>query len=550
VSPPVPPRSSRRRPRPSGATARYPPATAPSLTTFRRSRVRICTLGLVIAGISAANAAAVADFAPRLTVATEPQPTALAAADVTGDGIPDLLSGSSSSSQLLLHTGLGDGRYASGAGIGTSDTSLALTTGDFDEDGHVDVATANLDRTVTILSLEGSGRVGASTTLIAGGGPTDITSADLNGDGHLDLVVVNSESRNASVILGRGGAGFERGRFTNIGDFPVDALVADVTEDGRPDIVAAVQTPPGVSIVAGNGDGTFARPVRLPAGQSPTAVAAADLNRDGHLDLLAANQLSYEVTVQLGAGAGRFVMGRHAVTSSLPSDIAVGDWTGDGFVDVATSNGGSNDVSVLEGDGRGHLGSARQFQVGKAPVALVSADATGDGRPDLVTANGGGETLSILSPRPLAGDGSAKVRVRCPPARRFAVSAIETRCVTLTMSPAQVTELIGPPKRARRLSGGAAVRWHYRNLLVRFSRKNNFVTSIRTLQPGARTADGVAVGEDVGNLIRRLDPDDTICTRTGAIQTCLVAAFFTLTEYRVVNGRVVWIEVSLVPGLF
>ena len=510
----------------------------------------IFALALAMMGISAYSAAAAVDFAPRLTVAAEPQPTSLVVADLTGDGVPDILSGSASTAQVLLHAGLGGGRFATGTGIGTSDRALALTTGDFDGDGHIDVATANADRTVTILSLDGRGHVSRSTTLFTGGGPTDITSADLNSDGHLDLVVVNSESRNASVILGRGAAGFDQGRFTNIGDFPVDALVADVTEDGRPDIVAAVQNPPGVSVVAGNRDGTFALPVRLPAGQSPTAVAVADLNLDGHLDIVAVNQLSDEVTVQLGVGGGRFVTGRHSLTSSLPSDVAVGDWTGDGLPDVATSNGGSDDVSVLPGDGRGHLGPARQFQVGQTPGALITADATGDGRPDLVTANSGGATLSILSPRPPLGEGSAKVRVPCPPARRFAVSAIETRCVTLTMSPAQVQELLGRPKRARRLSGGASVRWHYRGLLVQFTRKNNFVTSIRTLQRGARTAAGIAVGAYVGNLARRLKPQDTICTSTGAIQSCVVAAFFTATEYRVVNGRVAWIQVTLVPGLF
>jgi hypothetical protein len=30
----------------------------------------------------------------------------------------------------------------------------------------------------------------------------------------------------------------------------------------------------------------------------------------------------------------------------------------------------------------------------------------------------------------------------------------------------------------------------------------------------------------------------------------VVAAFFTAIEYRVVNGRVAWVELSLVPGLF
>ncbi len=525
--------------------------TSALLTRTRRLRGRaLCALGLVVAGIATSTAAGAIDFAPRLTVRTEPQPTGVLVLDVTGDHVPDIVTASSSSSQVLVHAGIGGGRFATGTGIVISDTALALAAGDFNEDGKVDLATANRDRTVSVLTLDGVGRVAASTTLLVGGGPTDITAGDVNGDGHLDLVVVNSESRNASVLLGHGPAGFDRGRFTNIGDFPVDALLADVTEDGRPDIVAAVQTPPGVSIVAGAGDGTFARPVRLPAGQSPTAVAVADLNRDGHLDILAANRLSYEVTVQLGVGEGRFVAGRPSVTSSLPSDLAVGDWTGDGLIDVATSNGGSDDVSVLAGDGRGNLGPARQFQVGKTPGAIVSADATGDGRPDVVTANGGGETLTILSPRPLVGRGTAKLRVPCPPQRRFAVSEIETRCVTLTMSQAQVTEILGRPKRARRLAGGAALRWHYRDLLVQFNRTNNFVTSLRTLQRGARTAEGVAVGEFVGDLSGRLDQDVAICSTTAAIQTCVVAAFFTAIEYHVVNGRVTWIELRLVPGLF
>lgn len=525
--------------------------TSAPLTTSRLPRGRaLCTLGLVVAGIATSHAAATIDFAPRLTVRTEQQPTALLVLDVTGDDVPDIVTGSSSSSQLLVHAGIGDGRFATGTGIVTSDAVLALAAGDFNEDGRVDLATANRDRTVSVLTLDGTGRVAASTTLMVGGGPTDVTAGDVNGDGHLDLVVVNSESRNASVLLGHGPAGFDRGRFVNVGDFPVDALIADVTEDGRPDIVAAVQTPPGVSIVAGSGGGTFARPVRLPGGRSPAAVAVEDLNRDGHLDILAANQLSYEVTVQLGIGAGRFVAGRPSLTSSLPSDLAVGDWTGDGLLDVATANEGSNDVSVMAGDGRGNLGPARQFQVGKTPGAIVSADATGDGRPDLVTANGGGETLTVLSPRPLVGRGTAKLRVRCPPQRRLAVSEIETRCVALTMSVAQVTEILGRPRRARRLAGGAAVRWHYRDLLVQFSRRNNFVTSLRTLQRGARTAEGIAVGEFVGDLSRRVGEDNAICTATAAIQTCVVAAVFTAVEYRVVAGRVAWIELSLTPGLF
>ena len=122
----------------------------------------------------------------------------------------------------------------------------------------------------------------------------------------------------------------------------------------------------------------------------------------------------------------------------------------------------------------------------------MSADATGDGIPDLVVANGGGASISILPGRTLRPPGTAKRRVRCPQLRLRAVSAIETRCVALTMSPAQVMELQGRPKGTRGTNGGASVQWHYKQLLVTFSRRLNFVTSIRTLFPGAHTAKSVA----------------------------------------------------------
>lgn len=496
-----------------------------------------------------ASASAAVDFAPRLTVRTDESPTAVAVADVTGDGVADLISGSRSAPQVTIHRGLGGGAFASGVGIDAAGPVLAIATGDFDEDGDVDLAATGSDRFLTILSLDGRGFPTATDTRSVGGSPATVLAGDLNADGHLDLVTVNGDSRNASVLLGAGPAGFGPPAFVNIGDFPVDGVLADVNEDGRPDIVAAAQTPPGITITAGNGDGTFARHVRLGAGPRPSGVAAADLNRDGHPDLLAVNELGNEVTLQLGLGGGAFTAGHPALTSTFPSDIAVGDWSGDGIPDVAATNNGSDDVTILEGGAGGRLKPGRQFQVGRGPAALTSADVDGDARADLVVVNGDGRGLTVLRQRPRVGRGTAKGRRSCPPARRLAVSSIETRCVELGMSPAQVRELLGPPRAARVMAGGASVRWHYPKLLVRFSRTLNLVTSVRTLAPGARTADGLPVGAHVGDLERRLDPDLWVCARSGAVQTCTSFSLFTLTRYRAVSGRIAWIEVLLLQDV-
>jgi hypothetical protein len=504
---------------------------------------------MLLCGFVPAAGASV-DFAPRLTVTTENQPTATAVADVTGDGIPDLLNGAAETPELILHPGLGHGTFASGIGIAVGDSVLAIATGDFDEDGNRDILTSNLDRSLKFIKMDGHGIVAGTTTLTVGGAPTAIAVGDLNGDGHLDLVTVNSESRNAAVLLGHGAAGFDRAVFINIGDFAVDAVLADVTEDGRLDIVAAAQRPEGVTITPGNGDGTFGRPTRLKAGLEPSALGVADFDRNGHLDIVTVNARSNEVTMQRGIGGGRFVAGRRSLTSNFPVDLTLGDWNGDGLLDIATANAGSNDVSVLEGNGAGLFRPAQQFRVGRSPASLVSADATGDGVPDLVVANGGGASISILPGRTLIPPGTAKRRVRCPQGRLRAVSAIETRCVTLTMSQAQVTELQGRPKGTRRTNDGASVQWHYKRLLVTFSQRQNFVTSIRTLYPGAHTANGFAVGSFVGNLAPKLDADLSFCSRSGFVQTCSEFALFTVTQYQVVRGRLAWIQITLAANLF
>ena len=495
------------------------------------------------------SARGVVDFAPRFNVATEAQPTATAVADVTGDGIPDLLNGSAQASELVLHAGLGGGAFASGVGIPIGDAVLAIATGDFDEDGDRDIVTANLDRSLRLLTMNGLGSVTATSTLNVGGAPKAIATGDLNVDGHVDLVVVNTESRSASVLLGHGSAGFDRSVFIDIGDFAVDATLGDVTGDGRLDIVAAVQRPAGVTVSAGNGDGTFGRPTRLAAGLEPSAVGIADFDRDGRLDIATANARSNEVTLQRGIGGGRFVAGRRSLTSNVPLDLALGDWNGDGHVDVATANNGSNDISVLEGTGRGLFRAARQFRVGRAPASLVSDDANSDGIADLVVANGGGSSMSVLSPRPFTSPGTAKRRVGCPQSRRRAISAVETRCVSLTMSPAQVTELLGRPRGTRLTDRGTSVRWHYTKLLVTFSRTLNSVISIRTLSPGAHTSNGLAIGAFVGNLEPKLDQEIAICSRSGVTQTCSEFSLFTLTQYHVVRGRLAWIQLVLASNL-
>src|SRR5690606_2654408 len=88
----------------------------------------------------------------------------------------------------------------------------AITTGDFNGDGVLDLVTADsLDRTASVLLGTGDGSFGDATSFSVGGGyPYSIITGDFNGDGVLDLVTANSSggSDMASVLLGLGGGSF------------------------------------------------------------------------------------------------------------------------------------------------------------------------------------------------------------------------------------------------------------------------------------------------------------------------------------------------------
>jgi hypothetical protein len=80
----------------------------------------------------------------------------------------------------------------------------ALTAGDFDGDGRVDIAAANYsDATISVfrnLSIKPTISFGTKINLPATQNPGDLKSADMDGDGKLDLVSCNDASKTVSVF--------------------------------------------------------------------------------------------------------------------------------------------------------------------------------------------------------------------------------------------------------------------------------------------------------------------------------------------------------------
>ncbi|MCO6438899.1 MAG: VCBS repeat-containing protein [Phycisphaerae bacterium] len=174
-------------------------------------------------------------------------------ADVNGDGIKDLLASHSVGPRVWLSDGKGGWTAASDGLPSPMIEGLygGLSTGDFNEDGRVDIAVANWvdGPEVYLQQADGSWRKMPDVFPDMQGGAVGLDTDDLNQDGHLDLVVsgrLTTEGgfvRGIFALLGDGKGGF---RFWENSGLPSTGLAAstgvtigDVNQDGVPDIALA-----------------------------------------------------------------------------------------------------------------------------------------------------------------------------------------------------------------------------------------------------------------------------------------------------------------------
>ncbi|MFI5761130.1 FG-GAP-like repeat-containing protein [Streptomyces sp. NPDC051563] len=294
--------------------------------------------------------------------------------DVNGDGHQDVVSQDSRGNVALVWLGDGTGALGAGAVVQLNPTAGCdstgdnpcvvrfpsdVTVGDFDEDGKPDLATSNsTTNNVSVVLGNGDGTFGAATQLGLNGatGPQGIAAADLDGDGHLDLTTSNTSTGTVSVLLGDGNGGFGTASSVSAGvSLPSRLQLADVNEDAKPDAVIVAPGSPGkVAVLLGTGAGTFAAANVLSAGTNLTSASVSDLNGDGHVDLIASSAGTAEVLAFEGDGTGAFGSPiSFGLNGGLnPQGTAVADLDGDGRPDVVTANSNSSaayvkDASVL-----------------------------------------------------------------------------------------------------------------------------------------------------------------------------------------------------------
>jgi len=295
------------------------------------------------------------------------------------------------------------GLFQTGANYTVGARPYSSAAGDFNGDGKMDLAVANINgSTVSILLGNGDGAFRAHVDYSAGSGPDSIAVGDLNGDGKLDLAVADNDG-DVSVLLGNGDGTFAALEQYPAGTNPSSIAIGDVNGDRTPDLIVANNGGASVSVILGLGDGKFGAPTNYTVARTPISVVLADFNRDGFIDIATANYDGGNISVLLNKGNGTFSSAVNYAAGSSPYQIVGGDLNGDGIVDLAVVNF-TDTVNVFPGKGDGTFGNAIVFNTNQSGSdGLGIADFNGDGILDLLTIEYYSDTATLLLGK---GDGS------------------------------------------------------------------------------------------------------------------------------------------------
>ena len=335
-------------------------------------------------------------FTPGPILSSGTDPNSIAVGDFNGDGNLDLAVANVYSGTVSIFVGDGKGNFAQASSPGAGANPSAVTAGDFNGDGKLDLAVANLSSgTVAILLGDGKGNFTLGSSPTAGGYSVSVVTGDFNGDGKLDLAVSNYYSNTVSILLGDGTGDFTLTSSPATGSNPALAAVGDFNGDGKLDLAVPNCGSNTVSILLGDGKGDFV-PASSPAVSAcPLSVAAGDFNRDGKLDLAVANE-GGTASILLGDGTGNFALASSPAAGANPRFVAIGDFNADGEPDLVFADYTAGTVSILLGDGTGNFSLASSPTPGFSPVAVAIGDFNGDGKLDLAVADFNSTLVSIL----------------------------------------------------------------------------------------------------------------------------------------------------------
>ena len=356
----------------------------------------------------------------------------IAVADVTGDGVPDLMIAGNDGVPLVLTVmkGNGDGtfqppvvtQYQPTNSVGYPGMRVPIEVGDINGDGKQDlVLTDTSNGTIYIMLGDGTGNFSYSVSIQTyQTGPTYLV--DLNGDHILDIVATDPIGADFLVYLGQAGGSYPQFTRYSVGISAGSFLLLDLNGDGHLDMLFEYY-PYQLGYFPGNSNGTFGAMVAL--GNSPSAnqlVAATDLTNDGIADLAFITTSGIAVSPGMtgpayGPPLTTITGGSTSPYSMLPIIPAFADFNGDGHIDMAMAAEGG--IAVFPGKGNGSFSSVEFYDMGQEVGSAAIGKFSGSSFEDVAV------SLPAPLPRLLIGNGSGAFTLGPDPNTSYATSGAD-----------------------------------------------------------------------------------------------------------------------------
>jgi hypothetical protein len=355
------------------------------------------------------------NFAPPAYVSVDEAPVEILAADLNGDGAPDLVTMSEAgevgpSLSLLLNSG--NGRFTeedrlfidrlrhvphglAAAGLSDSGVDLFVAADDI----------ASFPPRSAILHFVNEDGAGDFLDPVAipldGSFPSCLVATELNGDGIPDLVLCHvgpASAGQVTILVSHVGQALSRVIDVRAGISPRGVATGDLDGDGYTDVLVVDAIRGAVFAIFGTGGSELLGPaVQIASIESPVVAAIVPRPFDLPSVLIASESSGVH---ELRQPQRRSFLPPRSVTTVAGSRMAVADMNGDSALDFALLRPTVSSLSIWRGSGMGDYQLASSMPIDVRSEAMAIADFDLNGLADVAVVSSAKDRVAIFRQQP------------------------------------------------------------------------------------------------------------------------------------------------------